>query len=131
MTAVAKFPMQTAEVARSFTDAEMVLIRRIHGVLPPMQLLDLLNARLVADRGASVPAYTIEQLQRTIATLAKPPVEPGWSGLRKLIEQARASGVLAQINAQVIDDFAIVYSLNARQVVTLKDILLPSDGDGA
>ncbi|MCO8402788.1 hypothetical protein ABEG10_38160 (plasmid) [Burkholderia cenocepacia] len=112
-----------------FSDAEMVLIRRIHGVLPPAQLLDLLNARRVADRGAHAPALTLEQLLRTLATLAKPAPDTGWSGLRKLVEAARASGVLAQINAQVIDDFAVVFSLNARQVVTLKDILLATDGD--
>uniref|UniRef100_UPI003BEEDDBE hypothetical protein n=1 Tax=Burkholderia arboris TaxID=488730 RepID=UPI003BEEDDBE len=112
-----------------FSDAEMVLIRRIHGVLPPAQLLDLLNARRVADRGAHAPALRLDQLLRTIATLAQPPAESGWSALRKLVEQARVSGVLDAVNAQVIDDFAIVYSLNARQVVTLKDILLARDGD--
>lgn len=115
--------------SRPFTDADLILIRRVSAYLPAIQLLELLNARLLADIGAAAAPYSMEQLQRTITTLARPPREPGWGGLRKLIEEARATGVLGQITAQRIDDFAVVWSLNAKQVVTLKDILLASDGD--
>jgi hypothetical protein len=44
--------------------------------------------------------------------------------MRKLINQARRDGVLGQVNEQVINDFAVVFSLNTRQVLALKDVLL-------
>lgn len=138
MNTVARFP-QSASCAPAklspslpvLSDAERVLIRKVHAILPTADLLELLNARRIADRGDAAIALSLEQLQRTLATLAKPAREPGWSGLRKLIEDARSAGVLAAIHSQVIDDFAVVFALNARQVVTLKDSLLNDDGDDA
>ena len=46
----------------------------------------------------------------------------------RLLAQARQSGVLQGINEQVIDDFAVVFQLNPKQVVQLKEILLSVDG---
>jgi hypothetical protein len=47
-----------------------------------------------------------------------------WSSLRKLVAKARRDGVLERVTRQVIDDFAVVFSLNARQVLNLHDVLL-------
>ena len=49
--------------------------------------------------------------------------------VRKLLAQARRAGVLDQINEQVINDFAVVFQLNAKQVVELKDIVLGAKED--
>ena len=46
-----------------------------------------------------------------------------------LLAKARREGVLDQINEQVINDFAVVYSLNQKQVMTLKDILLNGEDE--
>lgn len=38
--------------------------------------------------------------------------------------EKKATDTKSMINEQVINDFAVVYSLNQKQVMTLKDILL-------
>jgi hypothetical protein len=50
-----------------------------------------------------------------------------WSSLRKLVAKARRDGVLARVTRQVIADFAVVFSLNARQVLQLHDVLLKAE----
>ena len=55
--------------ARTFTEADQSLIRKIHGYMPRMQLLGILNDRLRADIGSDAAAYTIEQLHAEIAAL--------------------------------------------------------------
>jgi hypothetical protein len=114
----------------TFTDADKSLIRRIHGFMPQKQLLGILNDRLLATYGTSTAPYTIEQLHAEIATLstAKPSAGLGWAGLRKVLAQAKASGVLARVDEQVIRDFAIVFSLSPKQLMRLKEILVqPAD----
>jgi hypothetical protein len=115
-----------AKSAREFTTAERAMISKVHGFMPPQQLLDLLNERLFADLGPDVVPYSLDQLDAAIRATGGTTAQPAssWAGLRKLIVQARRSGVLAKITEQVIDDFAVVYGLNAKQVLVLKDTLL-------
>ncbi len=114
------------QAARAFTDADRSLIRKIHGYMPRMQLLGILNDRLRSDGGPDVHPYGIEQLHAEIAALpgSKPGGDHGWAGLRKLLAQAKRAGTLGQVNEQVINDFAVVFSLSPKHLMRLKDILL-------
>ncbi|GAO20883.1 MULTISPECIES: hypothetical protein [Comamonadaceae] len=117
--------------AREFTEAERALIRKVHGFMPAQQLLALLNERLACDLGPDATPYGMDQLHAQIGTFtaAAPAGGHGWAAQRKLIAQARRSGLLAAITEQVIDDFAVVFSLNPKQVLCLRDTLLqPEDG---
>lgn len=120
-------------LARSFNDADLALIRRIGAFMPMHKLLNVLNERRACDLGTDKEPYSIEQLAASIAELhgAKDPTALGrdWPSLRKLLAQARRAGVLELINEQVIDDFAVVFQLNAKQVVELKDIVLGAKED--
>jgi len=117
--------------ARTFTEADRSLIRKIHGYLPPKQLLAILNDRLRSDLGPNTQAYSMEQLHAEVAAQpdSKPARDHGWAGLRKLLTQARHAGTLDQISEQVINDFAVVFSLSPKQLLRLKDILLPPTED--
>ena len=114
------------QAERAFTEAERSLIRKIHGYMPRLQLLGILNDRLRSDLGPDVRPYGIEQLHAEIAGLpgAKPGGDIGWAGLRKLLAQAKRAGILDQISVQVIKDFAVVFSLSPKHLMRLKDILL-------
>ncbi|PNG49171.1 hypothetical protein WDL1P2_00432 (plasmid) [Variovorax sp. WDL1] len=118
---------------RAFNDADLALIRKIGAFMPAQKLLDILNERLTCDLGAEDNLYTIEQLNTAIAQVhgAGNPEALGrdWPSVRKLLAQARRAGVLDQINEQVINDFAVVFQLNAKQVVELKDIVLGAKED--
>lgn len=120
-----------AQKQRDFTPADKALIRRVHGYMPPLQLLGILNGRLAGDVGAGAVLYTMDQLKAEIASTTAPGAVDGndWGALRKLLAKARREGILALINEQVINDFAVVYSLNQKQVMTLKDILLNGDDE--
>lgn len=50
-----------------------------------------------------------------------------WGTLRQVLAKARREGVLDLIDESVINDFAVVYSLNQKQVMHLKDILLSGE----
>ncbi len=115
--------------ARDFTEAERALIRKVHGFMPAQQLLALLNERLACDLGPDATPYSMDQLHGQIGSFAAPvPVGGhGWAAQRKLIAQARKAGVLDTVTEQVIDDFAVVFSLNPKQVLYLRDTLLPSE----
>ena len=117
--------------AREFTDAERALIRKIHGFMPAQQLLALLNERLACDLGPDATPYSMEQLHAAIGGLASPPPAGGhgWAAQRKLIAQARKAGLLDAISEQLIDDFAVVFSLNPKQVLVLRDTLLQPKED--
>lgn len=118
--------------ARDITPAEKALIRKLHGFMPAQQLLGILNERLFCDLGPDAAPYTIDQLYAEIGEGAVTVPAGGthdWAGMRKLLNQAKKAGVLAAINEQVINDFAVVYSLNAKQVLGLKDILLHDSED--
>jgi hypothetical protein len=119
-----EFPAAKSE--REFTAAEKSLIQRMHRFTSATELLGILNERLSFDQGRTAVPYSLEQLSREISRLTVPaPVNVrDWVGMRKLINQARRDGVLGQVNEQVINDFAVVFSLNTRQVLALKDVLL-------
>ena len=52
----AKGSIEAACTARAFTDAERSLIKKIHGYMPHMQLLGILNDRLRSGSRARRPA---------------------------------------------------------------------------
>ncbi|TXI25530.1 MAG: hypothetical protein E6Q67_00650 [Roseateles sp.] len=113
---------------RQFTTADLSMIKKVGRFMPQSQLLKILNDRLQCDTGDSAAAFTMEQLQQEIARQGAVNASGGrdWSSLRKRLAIARGEGVLAAISEQVINDFAIVYQLNAKQVLELKDIVLPA-----
>lgn len=112
-----------------FSAADKSLIRKVHGYMAPVQLLGILNQRLVCDVGVDVALHSLDQLKAEItsATALEPVATNDWASLRKLLAKARREGVLDLINEQVINDFAVVFSLNQKQVMSLKDILLNGD----
>ena len=116
---------------RDFTAADKALIRRVHGYMPSLQLLGILNGRLSGDVGTGAVLYTMDQLKAEVASVTAPGAVDGndWGALRKLLAKARREGLLDLINEQVINDFAVVYSLNQKQVMTLKDIFLNGEGE--
>ena len=120
-----------AQTLRDFTAADKALIRRVHGYMPSLQLLEILNGRLAGDVGIGAVLYTMDQLKAEVASVTAPGAVHGndWGALRKLLAKARREGLLDLINEQVINDFAVVYSLNQKQVMTLKDIFLNGEGE--
>lgn len=119
-----KKPLKPSE----FTAADRALIRNVHAYMPGDTLLAALNERLLADRGGAAVPYTMEQLHDEIRdTPSTPKGGHDWATLRKLLASARKNGVLTGITRQVIDDFAVVYSLSSAQVVRLKDVILSRD----
>lgn len=129
--ALAAVPSKPAPKHREFTASDKALIRRVHGYMNHLQLLGVLNERLVSDVGGEAVLYTIDQLKAEIDGVASAVPASGndWGTLRKLLAKARRDGVLGLINEQVINDFAVVYSLNQKQVMTLKDILLTGEDE--
>jgi hypothetical protein len=127
-SATAKGPTTSpaAQATREFTPAEKSMIQKMHRFTSASELLGILNERLSFDLGSAAVPYRLEQVNREINELAVPAPVSGrdWVGMRKLINQARRDGVLPLINEQVINDFAVVFSLNTRQVLALKDVLL-------
>lgn len=121
--------LRNPPLARGFNEADKSLIRKVHGYLPPLQLLGILNDRLRADLGPDAQPCTIEQLHAEIAALpgAKAAGNTGWAGLRKLLAEARRTGTLDRINEQLINDFAIVFSLSPKELMRLKDILIHAE----
>lgn len=118
---------KTTQPTREFTSSDKALIRKVHGYMSsPLQLLGILNERLACDHVPAVTPYTIEQLHAEIASVssAVPASGGDWASLRKALAKAKCAGVLDGITEQVINDFAVVYSLNQKQVLTLKDIVL-------
>lgn len=116
---------------RAFTAAEKALIRKVHGYMPAQQLLEVLNERLACDLGPDEPPHTMEQLYAEIGEAdAAPAGGHDWSSLRKLLARARRERVLDQVTRQVIEDFAVVFSLSPAQLLRLQDVLLRAkEGD--
>ncbi|RTL38252.1 MAG: hypothetical protein EKK53_19430 [Burkholderiales bacterium] len=114
---------------REFTPADLSMIRKLGRIVPEAQLLEILNQRLLADVGRRVMPYTAEQLSKALAeqqTQADKGGARDWTALRRLLADARRSGVLDAVNEQVLEDFAVVFQLTAKQLVDLKDIVLPA-----
>jgi hypothetical protein len=111
--------------ARAFTAAEKALIAKVHGYLPAQQLLGILNERLVCDLGEDANRYTMEQLYAEIGGVAGAVPAGGHdrASLRKLLSRAKHSGVLNAITDEVISDFAVIFSLNDRQLLVMKDVV--------
>ena len=120
-----------AKSAREFTAAEKNLIGKVHGYMPAQQLLAILNERLACDLGPDALPYTMEQLHAEIGDAASVTPDGGhdWASLRKLLAKAESTGVLDTITEQVINDFAVVFSLTSKQVLSLKDIVLQAKED--
>lgn len=116
----------TAGAAQEFNEAEKALITRLGGLSPLPKLLQLINDRRQADRPGCAPV-TLQQLQDEHERITGRPKDSGWVVMRRLLQDARKTGVLQKVTAEVIDDFAIVYQLTRGQVLHLKDVLL---GDG-
>lgn len=129
--ALAVVPTKQGQKPREFTASDKALIRKVHGYMATLQLLGILNERLVCDVGDEAALYTIDQLKAEIAsvTTAVPASSNDWGTLRKLLAKARRDGVLNLIDEQVINDFAVVYSLNQKAVISLKDVLLNGDDE--
>jgi len=122
---------RASKSAPSFTAAEKALIQKVHGYMPAQQLLGVLNERLACNLGPDAVLYTMDQLYAEIgdASGAVPDGGHDWASLRKLLARAQEAGVLDAITEQVINDFAVVFSLNQKQVLVLKDIILPGKED--
>jgi hypothetical protein len=108
---------------RPFSPAEKSLIRHMHHVLPPADLLRVLNDRLQADVGPGVPLWTLEQVHAETTTLQRTSGASDWEGLRQIVRLARHGGVLDSITAEVINDFAMVFQLSSAQLMTLRDVI--------
>ncbi len=108
---------------RPFTAADVALIKSLAHAIPALDLLRLLNHRLVADLGGDAPRYTMAMLDTAVAAIRKPESAEDWGGLRRLLAEARTTGLLATITAQTIKDFAVVYQCAPAQLMRLKDIL--------
>src|SRR3546814_14942151 len=92
--------------------------------MPHAQRLAILNERLMCDLGPDAAQYTLDQLSTQIGDQIQTAPAGGndWGSLRKMLGKASRAGLLDLIDDQVITDYAVVYSLNARQVLTQKDI---------
>ena len=115
--------------SRDFNAADLGLIRSVGAYMPPLQLLAILNDRLVADLGTQVARYSLEQLHAAITRVhGEAAVAPGrdWPSLRRILARARRDGVLSAIDDQVISDFAVAFQLTTKQTLELKDIVLPA-----
>jgi len=119
-----------APVRRPFTTADKSFIAKVHGYMPRLQLLAILNDRMRADVGDGAAPYTIAQLHTELRAVDGGPADAGdWSSLRKIVARAKRDGTLDCITRQVIDDFAVVYSLSSGQVLGLQDALLQPKDD--
>lgn len=125
-------PASRGQIHRStlqpLREADLALIRRIGGYMPPPRILSILNERLLSDLGPDEDTFTLEQVKAAIAAahgqddLASQGRD--WPSLRKLLAGARRAGTLDRVDETVIADFAVAFQLTAKQVVELKDIVL-------
>jgi hypothetical protein len=112
---------------RDFTAPEKALIRSMHGYTPASQLLELLNTRLAFDLGDKAVPYTMAQLHEELRRYEQYKPADSWANLRQLLAKARRAGILETINAQIIDDFSVVFSLSPAQSMRLKDVILEAN----
>jgi hypothetical protein len=115
-------PIPAPAVPRAFSQAERALIRNLHAHMPAEQLLDILNTRLIADVGARAVPFTAAQLREEAQKHEITP-DGDWGALRKLLAQARRSGLLQTITLQLVDDFSVVFRLSPAQHLRLRDVI--------
>ncbi len=115
--------------ALPFSPAELSLIGRVHGFLEPARLLELLNERRQADGKTGTAQVSFQQLQAEINKTAKVRPSNDFVSLRKAIRQAEKDGTRAAISEATIGDFAVIFQLNAKQVITLKELILQGEED--
>ena len=117
-------PASAPPPAPAFSIAERSLIRSVASFMPTLDLLRVINERRAADLGPGAVPHAIEQLDAAIRELTTAK-ETGtdWSGLRRLLGQARRSGVLTSITPQLVDDFATVFQLAPAQLMHLRDVI--------
>jgi hypothetical protein len=110
---------------------EKSMISRVYGLMPTSQLLELLNTRRVAEAGPDAVLLTADAIRDEIGKVSASPVsgELDYPSLRKLLNQAKKDGTLALVTEQVINDFAVIFSLSAKQVMGLKDVLLSTEDE--
>lgn len=116
--------------ARDFTPAEKSFARKMSSYLPIAEVLGILNERLACDLGPDAAPYTMEQLKAELGGGATAETGNDWASLRKMLARAKRDGTLDRVDEQLIDDFAVVYSLNPKQVLTIKEIILDAREDG-
>jgi hypothetical protein len=105
---------------RPFGPADKAIIKSLHH-LPAAQLLELLNARHIDDGCAP---FTMEQLYEEWKAAEADQARSGeWASLRRVISAARRSGLLATITPQLVDDFAVVFSLSPAQHMHVRDVM--------
>lgn len=98
--------------------------------MPAVQLLDILNGRLVADVGASAVPFTLTQLQDEVDKHVQASASEGdWSSLRRVLAGARSSGLLKAITLQMVDDFAVLWQLSPAQHMKLRDVIRNAQED--
>ena len=115
----------------AFTTADRSMITKVHSYMTHTRLLAVLNDRLHADRGHTDDSYSMNQLQAEIATLPKPKsgADNSWATIRKALGAATRNGTLARVDARIIADFAIIFSLTPKHLMTLHDVLLQTEED--
>lgn len=114
-------PPAKPRVPRAFNAAERALIKSLRQ-LPAEQLLDILNGRAAAEPN-HVPftrTQLVEELEKHLEAAA---AGGEWASLRKLVGQARRSGLLVTVTLQVVDDFAVVFGLSPAQHMRLRDVI--------
>jgi len=117
-------PAAAGPPARAFTEPERALIRAMHGYLPAAELLRILNERMTADVGADAPLYTLEQLYEATRGLATARAgADDWTSLRRLLADARTSGLLEHITPTLLEDFAVIFQLTVAQATHIKDVV--------
>lgn len=117
----------------ALTAAERSLISRLKTSLSVGRLLGVLNDRRAADGNDDYPLLTHAQLGAILASTneAVPGARTGgdWAALRKLLRSADRSGLLQRISPQLIEDFAIIYSLSPAQIIRLREIISDAAGE--
>lgn len=123
-------PSPRAPAPRSFTAADRALIRKLYGLMPALDLLRILNDRLLADVGDGAVPYLLDQLQTEARDLVAGDVASSeWTTLRRVLAAARRDGTLAACTPQVVDDFAVVWQLSPAQVTHLRDVIRHAQED--
>ncbi len=94
------------------------LVEETYSVLPRALLHEVIVVDDASVDGTRDEVLALRQRYRSLRYLRH--------GVRAGQSAALRTGVLAAINEQVLEDFAVVFQLTAKQLVDLKDIVLPA-----